>query len=162
MEEDLINLENPKLESQWNDQEELNSAYLTLESLKKEIDPFISEARKIKKNFELAKKKLDKSLEKAVKANLKEDVKTNAKIFEEWQEIWFEQSKNTSNIFSKIPFTGSYKNERFLNTLESKFIKDIPKKTLKTIQGSDGKIDRFLLSELVEVLEEFSKRSSMS
>ncbi len=160
LEEDLINLENPKLESQWNDQEELNSAYLTLEQLKEEIDPIISEARKVKKNFEIAKKKLDKSLEKAVKANLKEDVKTNAKIFEEWQEIWFEQSKNTSNIFSKIPFTGSYKNEKLLNTLESKFIKDIPKKTLKTIQGSDGKIDRFLLSELVEVLEEFSSNKA--
>ncbi len=51
LEEDLINLENPKLESQWNDQEELNSAYLTLEQLKEEIDPIISEARKVKKKF---------------------------------------------------------------------------------------------------------------
>ena len=161
LEDDLTDLENLKSKAEWDDIEDLNSAVLILEQLKKEVNPKVTNSRKILKEFSLSEKKFKDSLVRAKECNLKDDVKTKSEVFEEWQEIWFEQSKNSSSLISKIPFSASYKRFKSLNALEAVFNKDIPKKTWKSIQSPDGTIDRSLLSELVEVLEELSLNKNL-
>ena len=160
LEDDLTDLDNLKSNAEWDDIEDLNSALLILEQLKEEVSPLITNSRKILKEFSLSEKKFKDSLEKAKNYNLKDDVKTKLEILEEWQELWFEQSKNSNSFISKIPFSASYKKFKSLSSLEAIFNKDIPKKTWKSIQRPDGQIDRSLLSELVEVLEELSSNKN--
>tara|TARA_A100001388_G_C28773486_1_gene505520 strand:+ start:629 stop:4834 length:4206 start_codon:yes stop_codon:yes gene_type:complete len=160
LEEDLKDLEVFRSKANWDDEEDLDSAIIVLKQIKKEVDTKISLAREVEKDFSLAKAKLDKSLKKATENSLKEDVKTKPQIFKEWQDIWFDVSKDVGSWSHGLPFTKSSRNLKTLEKLESSFINDIPQKTRKSFLDKKGKIDRNKLSELVEILEDFSVNKS--